>query len=96
MNYQVNTQRRTNVSPLFRRRISGQGLTEYIIIVALIAIAAIGAVSFFGSSVKASFLAMGSELVGGEDVDTVATTQANYDKAKSDAEAQIRLDTYRN
>jgi len=86
----------TDKSRIRRCRNKGQGLTEYIIIVALIAIAAIGAVSFFGSSVKASFLALGSELVGAENVDTVATTKTNFDKAKADAEAQITLDNYRN
>ena len=96
MKYYLNTKRRADAGPVIRKRIYAQGLTEYIIIVALIAIAAIGAVSFFGSSVKASFLALGSELVGGEKVDTVATTQTNFDKAKADAEAQITLDNYRN
>ena len=33
-------------------RASGQGMTEYIIIVALIAIAAIGVYSFFGQTVR--------------------------------------------
>jgi len=46
------------------KRVAGQGLTEYIIIIAIIAIAAIGATSFFGDSIKASFLALGSELTG--------------------------------
>jgi pilus assembly protein Flp/PilA len=33
----------------------GQGMTEYILIVALIAIAVIGAVKYFGKSTKDSF-----------------------------------------
>lgn len=48
-----------------KRLIRGQGLTEYIIIVALIALASVGAVGFFGTAVKAQFVNMGSELVGG-------------------------------
>jgi pilus assembly protein Flp/PilA len=35
----------------------GQGMTEYILIVALIAVAVIGAVKFFGSSTNANFKA---------------------------------------
>ncbi len=35
-----------------RRRIAGQGMTEYIIIVALVAIAAIGVYSAFGDIVR--------------------------------------------
>ncbi len=34
---------------------SGQGMTEYILIVALIAVAVIGAVKFFSKSTDASF-----------------------------------------
>ena len=38
-----------------RRGRSGQGMTEYIIIVALISIAAIGVVTIFGDNVRALF-----------------------------------------
>lgn len=97
MNYQLKYQECTSTNTrLIRARITGQGMTEYVIIVALIAIATIGAVSYFGSTVKASFLALGSELVGGEAVDTVAVTKNNFDKAKADTEATITLDNYRN
>lgn len=97
MKYQLNNKGSiSSHTQLRRRRNTGQGLTEYVIIVALIAIAAIGAVSFFGSSVKASFLAMGAELVGADNVDTVAATKTNFDKAKADTEATITLDNYRN
>jgi len=39
-------------------------MTEYIIIVALIALASILAVGFFGSAVKTQFVAMSNKLVG--------------------------------
>jgi len=42
----------------------GQGMTEYIIIVALIAIGAVTAASFFGARVQAQFVSMGAELSG--------------------------------
>lgn len=44
----------------------GQGMTEYIIIVALIAIAAIGVFRFFGDTARNQVAAMALEL-GGED-----------------------------
>lgn len=78
------------------RKIRGQGMTEYVIIVALIAIASIVAVSFFGSSVKASFLALGSDLVGGAKVDKVATTEASFNKADAAAKELTTLTTYNN
>ncbi len=78
------------------RRIRGQGMTEYVIIVALIAIASIVAVSFFGSSVKASFLALGSDLIGGEVIDKVATTEASFSKAEAAAQEITTLKSYNN
>ncbi|MFK8078033.1 MAG: hypothetical protein AB8B84_15710 [Granulosicoccus sp.] len=78
------------------RRIRGQGMTEYIIIVALIAIASIVAVSFFGSSVKASFLALGSDLIGAEKIDKQATTEASFSKAEAAAQEVTTLKSYNN
>lgn len=43
---------------------SGQGMTEYIIIVALIAIAAIGVVTIFGDNIRDIFAASSSALSG--------------------------------
>jgi Flp pilus assembly pilin Flp len=40
----------------------GQGMTEYILIVALIAVAVIGVVKFFGSSVKKGFNDAGNKV----------------------------------
>lgn len=76
------------------RRIRGQGLTEYIIIVALIAIASIVAVSFFGSSVKASFLSLGSDLVGGDAVNRSEIVQENFQAAEDKAKAKVTLKDY--
>ena len=45
---------------------SGQGMTEYIIIVALVAIAAIGVVSAFGDNIRALFGASADALAGNE------------------------------
>jgi len=61
------------------RRVTGQGMTEYIIIVALIAIAAIGVVGMFGGVVKSQFGAMAASLGGGDGAaaNTAATTMGN-------------------
>jgi Flp pilus assembly pilin Flp len=52
----------------------GQGMTEYIIIVALIAIAAIGVVTLFGDNIRALFSASADALTGKEQV-TVKTKE---------------------
>jgi Flp pilus assembly pilin Flp len=50
----------------------GQGMTEYIIIVALIAIAGIGAFTFFSDGMKDAIGGVTSELTGG----TAAVTES--------------------
>lgn len=46
------------------RKTRGQGMTEYIIIVALIAIAAIGVVTLFGNNIRGLFNASNDALAG--------------------------------
>ena len=46
------------------RRARGQGMTEYIIIVALIAIAAIGVITLFGDNIRRLFGASAQALAG--------------------------------
>lgn len=48
---------------IYRQR--GQGMTEYIIIVALVAVAAIGAFKYFGQTVRAQASVAANELAGG-------------------------------
>ncbi|MFK7860460.1 MAG: Flp family type IVb pilin [Granulosicoccus sp.] len=76
-------------------RIKGQGLTEYAIILSIVAIAAIGATSFFGDTVKASFIALGSELSGGTRYDMVAKTATSLKKADGGVTNETTLRNYR-
>lgn len=78
-----------------RRHIRGQGLTEYAIILSLVAIAAIGATSFFGDSVKASFVALGSELTGGMKYDMNKDTKNSLANAKNTVKTATTLKNYR-
>lgn len=52
-------------------------MTEYIIIVALIAIAAIGAMSFFGSTVRNQVAGMAGEVAGNNATSTAAKGASN-------------------
>jgi len=47
-----------------QKRQLGQGMTEYIIIVALIAVAAIGVYSFFGEAIRGQMASMTNEISG--------------------------------
>ncbi len=53
----------------------GQGMTEYIIIVALIAIAGIGAFTFFSDGMKDQIGNVTAELTGGTAANTAVTGQ---------------------
>lgn len=64
--------------PNFRNQ-RGQGMTEYIIIVALIAVAAIGAFRYFGQTARSQVAAAAQE-VAGQDGKTMT------DKAKGAAD----------
>jgi len=47
-----------------RKQQRGQGMTEYIIIVALIAVAAIGVYQFFGQTIRAQTAGIANEVAG--------------------------------
>ena len=55
------------------RKSRGQGMTEYIIIVALIAIAAIGVITLFGDNIRVLFGNSADALAGEADVANDAT-----------------------
>ena len=65
------------------KKARGQGMTEYIIIVALIAIAAIGVITLFGDNIKALFGMSADALAGDTTVQTRTTkSQAKLEKKK--------------
>jgi Flp pilus assembly pilin Flp len=77
-----------------RRRQFGQGMTEYIIITALIAIAAIAAVTYFGSTVRAQVGAMGKELGGSDAQSTINRAKAQGNAAAAAGEKKKDLASY--
>lgn len=68
-----------------RRKVSGQGMTEYIIIVALIAIAAIAAYTFFGSTLRSQVGGMAKELAGEEAKGSIEDAGAAAEKAAGES-----------
>ena len=71
-----------NFMKRMRRDTKGQGLTEYIIIVALIAIAAIGVVTLFGDDIRRLFAGSANALSGDTNV-TVNTKKATSKHTKT-------------
>jgi len=68
------------------KRERGQGMTEYIIIVALIAVAAIGVYSYFGSTVRNQTAAIAQEVAGQNGQTSI--TQANTAATSATTSAQ--------
>jgi Flp pilus assembly pilin Flp len=59
----------------------GQGMTEYLIIVALIAIAAIGVVTVFGRDIRELFSGTTQSLAGGQATNTAQKARVNKNKS---------------
>jgi len=73
----------------------GQGMTEYIIIVALIAIAAIGVFTFFGGTVRSQVAGMAQELSGKQDAgQMIKRAGTNAAQAQSQADKDKGMAAY--
>jgi pilus assembly protein Flp/PilA len=75
-----------NVVSKLARRVgrdeSGQGMTEYILIVALIAVASVGTVTFFGDNIRTLFQMAGNSMAG-ETPDTSKLKTSSGDTHKT-------------
>lgn len=67
-----------------RRLITGQGMTEYIIITALIAVAAIGVYSMFGKTLRNQMAGMAQEMAG-----TSSSTELKNAQTAAKASAKV-------
>ena len=72
----------------------GQGMTEYIIIVALIAIAAIGVYTAFGKTVRGQMAVTAQALAGNDTGGARGETNDAGDDAVDQAERTVQLDNY--
>ncbi|MDP2111353.1 MAG: hypothetical protein Q8N48_10200 [Thiobacillus sp.] len=72
----------------------GQGMTEYIIIVALIAIAAIAVYQYFGSTVRNQTAAIAQELAGNNGTTAKEAAQSAATAGAAKAATKETLDTY--
>lgn len=72
----------------------GQGMTEYIIIVALIAVSAIGVYSLFGQTLRNQTAGLAKEMSGQTATDNISTAQQNANTATSNANKTKNMGTY--
>lgn len=79
-----------------RNRQLGQGMTEYIIITALIAIAAIAAVSYFGGTVRSQIGGMAQELSGTTASSAIGNAKTNAKAAEKEGKDKQGMSNYTN
>ncbi len=80
-----------NLSMMKKKQL-GQGMTEYIVIVALIAVAAIGAYGYFGEAVQQQVAGLANEIAG----QSADTHVANAGTAAAGATTSVDSDTINN
>jgi Flp pilus assembly pilin Flp len=80
------------VTAHFRRPPLGQGMTEYIIIVAVVAVAAIGVYSLLGQTIRNQTAGIAQEIAGndGGSALTVASSSANTARTQANVRKGLR------
>ena len=81
---------------IVRTKQRGQGMVEYIIILALIAIAAIGVYSLFGKSIRNQAAGLSQEFSGKTATQQISDAKAASDAAASDANTIKDMGSYQN
>jgi Flp pilus assembly pilin Flp len=77
-----------------RNKQLGQGMTEYIIIVALIAVSAIGVYSLFGQTLRNQTAGLATEMSGKDAQTNIGNAQANSTDATTNANKTKNMGTY--
>jgi Flp pilus assembly pilin Flp len=81
-------------SPSASRRQRGQGMTEYIVIVALIAVAAIGVYKFFGQTIRHQTAGLALEVAGTDASAQITAAGTSSTSAGTQANANKSLSSY--
>lgn len=72
----------------------GQGMTEYIIIVALIAVSAIGVYSFFGQTIRNQVAGLSAEMSGKDSQTQIDAAKVSSTDANNVAKEDYNLGNY--
>jgi Flp pilus assembly pilin Flp len=77
-----------------KKYLSGQGMSEYLIIIGLVAVAGIGVMSFFGQSIQHQVAGMSTEISGGDAGAEIAASAATAGQATASAAINTTLGNY--
>lgn len=94
INYQPRNRPKGN--KMSKHRQHGQGMTEYIIIVALIAVAAIAVYQFFGQTIRSQTAGIAQEVSGKTAKDAISEAQKSADDASKEGTTKKGLGAYTN
>ena len=83
-----------SISKALAGKQQGQGMTEYIIIVALIAVAAIGVYSYFGQTLRNQTAGMAAEMAGKDSTANITKAQTAATAADTSADKTKSLGKY--
>lgn len=79
---------------MLNKKQRGQGMTEYIIIVALIAVSAIGVYSFFGQTIRNQVAGLSAEMSGQDSSAQITNAQTSAGDANNVANKDYNLGNY--
>lgn len=74
----------------------GQGMTEYIVIVALVAVAAIAVYQFFGQTIRSQTSGIAAEVAGQSASTAIQNAQSAAQQAEGEGTTVKGLDSYQN
>jgi Flp pilus assembly pilin Flp len=80
----------------FKRKQRGQGMTEYIVIVALIAVAAIAVYQFFGQTIRSQTAGIAKEVSGQSASADITNAKTAATAATAEGTKKKGLDAYTN
>ena len=94
---QVSYTKATQARNASRRSLSpplGQGMTEYIIVVAVVAVAAIGIYSLLGQTIRNQTAGIAQEIAGNDGGSAMAAASSSANSARSQANVRKGLSNY--
>ena len=77
-----------------KKHITGQGMSEYLIIIGLVAVAGIGVMSFFGQTVQNQVAGMSQEIAGVDAAAQIANAATTAASADTSAQINTTLANY--
>jgi Flp pilus assembly pilin Flp len=80
----------------FGRKQAGQGMTEYIVIVALIAVAAIAVYQYFGQTIRSQTAGIAKEVSGQTASTDIQNAQTSANSASEEGTKKKGLNAYTN